>query len=166
MSNHFDRLLIELDEEEAAYQDLLRCTQDEKQAIVALDAEALNRIGRHKADLAVQLRLLAEKRGQTLQVIAENLALPIDALTLRRLSEAAPPPYGGKLRRCRDRLNSLAQLLGEENDHIRRLVNHGLTLIRGSYQLITQLLDASPVYRASGDLQPAGTTGKLHQSDF
>jgi hypothetical protein len=68
--------------------------------------------------------------------------------------------------RRRKRLRDLVAMLSVENDHVQQLVRHGLALVRGSYQLITQVLDTHPVYHSTGNLQPSTSTGKFHQGDY
>ena len=166
MHRQFERLISMLDAEAEHYQNLLACTQDEKRAIVNLDFDQLTEIGRHKEALILELRRLSEHRSRAVKGLSASMALPPNELTLGQLSEEAPLPYRGELQRCRSRLRSLLELLTNENTNIKQLVQHGLALVRGSYHLIAQMLDASPVYQCSGNLQHAAATGKFHQRDY
>ena len=166
MHTQFKRLIALLDEEAEFYQKLLGCIQTERQAIIDLDFELLGDIGRQKETMILKQRELAKKRDQALMQITGEMTATTEEMTLEQLSRRAPSPYNEELQRCRSRLRDLAASLGAENEHVQQLVNHGLALVRGSYHLITQLLDANPVYHSSGNLQPASSTGRFHQSDY
>lgn len=166
MHDKFDRLIRLLDDEAEIYKDLLDCVQKEKQAIVDLDFEKLGDIGRQKEDMLLKQRGLADKRDQVLNKLTDDLDLTTSEMTLNQLSAQAPLPYRKELRRCRRQLRDLLASLGTENAQVQHLVAHGLELVRGSYQLIAQLLDANPVYRSSGNMQPVASTGRFHQKDY
>jgi hypothetical protein len=166
MQIQFDRLIALLDAEAEFYQKLLGCIQTERQAIIDLDFDLLGDIGRQKETMLLKQRELAEKRDRLLTQLTTEMDLTAGEMTLAQLSQQAPSPYNEELRRCRSRLRNLVAALGVENEHVQHLVNHGLALVRGSYHLITQLLDANPVYHSSGSLQPASSTGRFHQCDY
>lgn len=166
MHTQLNRLITLLDAEAEFYQNLLACIQSEKQAIVDLDFDKLGDIGRQKEAMILRQRELAQKRDQAFVQLSAGMAMPSSEMTLAQLSRQAPSPYDDQLLRCRSRLRELLASLGAENDSVQQLVNHGLALVRGSYHLISQLLDANPVYHCSGNLQPANATGRFHQSDY
>ena len=166
MLTQFDFLISVLDEEAECYQRLLACIQAEKRAIVDMDFDQLAELGGQKECMLLQLRQLSARRSQSLQKLTLDMALPLQDITLDQLSQQAPIPYGGELQRCRSQLRKVLALLGSETDNVKQLVNHGLALVRGSYQMITQLLDANPVYHSSGNMQPAAATGRFHNSDY
>lgn len=166
MHTQLDRFITLLDEETEFYQQLLACVQNEKQAIVDLDFDRLAAIGNQKERTLLHLRQLSGKRARAVQELCQKMALSPQDITLRQLSKAAPLPYGKKLQHCRNQLRKVLESLGQENTNVNQLVHHGLALVRGSYYMIAQLLDANPVYRASGNLQPASATGRFHNSDY
>jgi len=166
MHIQFEHLISLLDAETEHYQNLLACTRDEKRAIVNLDFDQLTEIGRQKEAVTLKLRRLSEHRSAAVKELSAGLAMPPDDLTLGRLSEEAPFPYRQELLRCRSVLRNLLELLIDENASVKQLVRHGLALVRGSYRLIAQMLDDSPVYQCSGNLQPATAAGKFHQRDY
>lgn len=166
MHTQMDRLITLLDQETECYQELLACVQTEKQAIVDMDFTGLAAIGSQKESTLVNLRQLSAKRTRAVRAICEKMALSAQNLTLGQLSQQVPLPYSQELQRCRKQLRNVLQSLGDENNSVKQLVHHGMALVRGSYQMITQLLDANPVYRASGNLQPAAATGRIHNSDY
>jgi flagellar biosynthesis/type III secretory pathway chaperone len=166
MQTHYHRLITLLDAEADFYQDLLACVQNEKQAIVEMDFDRLGELGSLKEQMLLKQHEFAQARDRTLKEICDNSAESCGLPTLSELSQQAPSPYSQALQRRRRRLRDLVASLSVENDHVKQLVHHGLALVRGSYQLMTQLLDVNPVYHSTGNLTPAAPTGKFHQGDY
>jgi hypothetical protein len=166
MDTRYDRLMAILDEEADFYQDLLACVQNEKRAIVEMDVDRLGELGRLKEQMLLKQHEFVRARERLLRQFCDDPALPTGDLTLRQLSHQVPQPYQDAIRRRRRRLRDLVASLSVENGHVAQLVQHGLTLVRGSYQLITQVLETHPVYHSTGNLQPAASTGKFHQGDY
>jgi len=166
MKTLFVRLIALLREETEAYRALLLCIQKEKRAVIDTDLAGLGEIGKQKERHLETLRSFDEQRHLALQALAEGMLLPVGELTLQRLSENAPPPYGEQLQRCACQLRDLMGSLQVENAGLKQLVAQGMELVRGSYNVIAHLCNASTVYRASGSLQPAAATGRFHHGEY
>ena len=70
-------------------------------------------------------------------------------------------PFASRLERCRTRLITLIAKIQAANHRNRDLFSHSLELVKGSMNLLNNLMASSPVYYRTGDIQQRGQTGKI-----
>ena len=70
-------------------------------------------------------------------------------------------PHAARLERCRTRLVSLIANIQAANQRNRDLFSHSLDLVKGSMNLLNNLMASSPVYFRTGDIQQRDQTGKI-----
>ena len=150
-----------LEQETELYQALLAAIDTEKQAVIAADLEKLNETTKAKENLLLKLRILDEQRSHVLRKLAVLLGQPEDALSLKHLSQMVAPAHASRLKRCRTKLLSLIAKIQAANSQNRALFSHSLELVKGSMNLLNNLMISSPVYFRTGDIQQRHQTGKI-----
>jgi flagellar biosynthesis/type III secretory pathway chaperone len=150
-----------LEQETELYQALLAAIDKEKRAVIATDLTKLNETTKVKENLLLKLRILDEQRSHLLRKLADVLHQPMEVLSLKRLSQMVEAPYASRLERCRTRLVSLIAKIQDANHRNRDLFSHSLELVKGSMNLLNNLMASSPVYFRTGDIQQRDQTGKI-----
>jgi flagellar biosynthesis/type III secretory pathway chaperone len=150
-----------LEQETDLYRALLAAVDDEKRAVIASNLGQLNETTKIKENLLLKLRILDEQRSHLLRELAEVLGEPRESLSLKKLSQMVETPHALRLEGCRTRLISLIANIQAANHRNRDLFSHSLELVKGSMNLLNNLMASSPVYYRSGDIQQQGQTGKL-----
>ena len=150
-----------LEQETDLYRALLAAIDDEKRAVIASNLLQLNEATKIKENLLLKLRILDEQRSHLLRELAQVLDEPQDSLSLSKLSQMVEAPFASRLERCRTRLKSLIVSIQAANHRNRELFSHSLELVRGSMNLLNNMLASSPVYYRSGDIQSRGQTGRI-----
>jgi flagellar biosynthesis/type III secretory pathway chaperone len=150
-----------LEQETDLYRALLAAIDKEKRAVIATNLDKLNETTKAKENLLLKLRILDEQRSHLLRKLAGVLGQPESALSLKNLSLMVEPPHASRLKRCRAELLSLIAKVQAANNQNRALFSHSLELVRGSMNLLNNLMTSSPVYFRTGDLQQHHQTGKI-----
>ena len=143
------------------FQSLLTVIDKEKKAVIAANLEKLNEAGKVKDNLLLKLRILEEQRIHLLAKLADHLDQPVENLTLTKLSQLVEEPHAIRLRAFRSRLLALVTKIQEANEHSRALFSHSIDLVKGSVNLLNNLMTSSPVYFRSGSIQNRAHTGKI-----
>lgn len=164
---HLLKKLIELLEHATElYQALLAVIEQEKDAVVGLNLQQLNRACKAKDNLLLKLRILEEQREQLMDKLASGLECSPQEISLTQLSQWVEEPYAGMLRERSTKLLLLIKTLQEANQQNKTILTHSLELIQGSYNLLNHAMAAGPVYYRGGDVQNNRQTGKLVCSDI
>ena len=158
-------LLGLLEQETELYQALLNAIDKEKQAVIDTDLDKLNEATIVKENLLLKLRILDEQRIHLLRKIAIFLGQSEDTLSLKNLSRMVEAPHASRLKRCRKMLLSLIAKIQTANSQNRALFSHSLELVKGSMNLLNNLMISSPVYFRTGDIQQRDQTGKILHSE-
>ena len=165
MNSPIHKLVALLEKEANLYRALLSLIFDERNALIDSDLEKLNAAGKEKENLYLKLRILEEQRSQLLIQLARTVGCPPSELTLSRLSEKLTKPYADLLNTCSRNLVNLLGKVQKANHHNKGLFNHSLELIRGSFNLFSNLLASDPVYHRTGDIQKSHHTGAFLRND-
>jgi flagellar biosynthesis/type III secretory pathway chaperone len=166
MEHLLKKLLGLLEHATELYQSLFAVVKQEKDAVVGLNLQQLNRACKAKDNLLLKLRILEEQREQLMDRLAAELDCSPQAISLTQLSQWVEEPYAGTLRERSTDLLSLIQRLQEANQQNKFLLSHSLELIQGSYHMLNNAMAANPVYYRSGDVQNKEQTGKLWCGDI
>lgn len=165
MEHLLEKLFGLLEHTTELYQALFGVVQKEKDAVAGLNLQQLNEACKAKDNLLLKLRILEEQREQLMDKLAGVLNCEPHEVSLTQLSNLVEEPYAARLRACSTQLLSLIQNLQEANRHNKMLLSHSLELVKGSYNLLNNVMAANPVYYRSGDLQKFRQTGKLLNDD-
>ena len=165
MNSSVPKLVALLEKEAVLYQALLSLIFDERSALIDSDLEKLNATGKEKENLYLKLRILEEQCSLLLSQLARTVGCAQSELTLSRLSEKLATPYADRLDDCGKNLLSLIERVQKANGHNKGLFNHSLELIRGSFNLFSNLLASSPIYYRTGDIQKSSPAGAFLHND-
>jgi flagellar biosynthesis/type III secretory pathway chaperone len=161
MERLLNKLIGLLEHAAELYQSLFAVVQNEKNAVVDLDLQQLNEACKAKDNLLLKLRILEEQREQIMVRMADEIGCSPQGLTLTQLSLLVDESYARKLTdRSRDLL-TLIQSLQDAMQQNKFLMSHSMQLIQGSYNLLSNLMAANPLYYRSGNVQKTDQTGKL-----
>ena len=166
MEHLLDKLLGSLEQATELYQSLLRVVQNEKDAVVELNLQQLNEACKAKDNLLLKLRILEERRVQLMVRVAGELDRSPQGLTITELSLRVDEPYAHRLRDRSTDLLALIHALQGATQQNKSLMSHSMQLIKGSYNLLNNLMTANPVYYQSGNVQNNAQTGKLLNGDI
>lgn len=156
------RLLTLLDAEERLYLELRSVLQREREALVALDAAAVEDVVRHKEALAEEGRLLEEGRVELALALARELGISEARPTLSqlclRLGDAAGP-----LAEAHGRLVALVGAVRELLTANAAFAGDALTQVRVTLRLLGRLLPTTSTYAPLPATEPALPSGRLVQ---
>ena len=154
-----------LEQETELYQALLTAIDKEKQAVISTNLDKLNETTKVKENLLLKLRILDEQRTHLLRKLADFLGRSEDTLSLNNLSRMVEAPHASRLKRYRTLLLTLIAKIQTANSQNRALFSHSLELVKGSMNLLNNLLISGPVYFRTGDIQQRDQTGKILHSE-
>ncbi len=156
-----DQLCNLLNQEIEFYRSMLTLIGKEKDAVIKSELNALNEVGIEKENILVKLRIVEEQRTRLVTRLAEKWGYPFQDLTLTLVSQRVDEPYADRLKRNSAELLFLIKSVQETNQRNKQLFEHSLELIRGSYNLLNDLMASNTVYRRSGGMQRNNPTGRL-----
>ena len=166
MHSNLDQLIEVLRQEHALYRSLLVVIDQEKEAAVRSDVEALNQAALDKEKHLVEIHMKEKLRGQLVARLAEERGDATADLTLSRISQRADEPQAGTLRRVSRDFATLLCQVQAANRRNQQIVEHSLQLLRGSFNLLNELMTPNTVYYRTGDIQSAKSTGKCVRSEI
>jgi len=161
MEHLLNKLIGLLEHTTELYQSLFAVVQNEKNAVVSLDLQQLNEACKAKDNLLLKLRILEEQREQVMVRLAAEIGCSSQGLTLTQLSLLVDESYARRLVDLSRDLLALIQSLQDATQQNKFLMSHSMQLIRGSYNLLNNLMAANPLYYRSGNVQNTDQTGKL-----
>ena len=166
MNLMLEQLLGILDGETQLYQSGLAVIDREKEAAVRSELNALNEAAAEKENLMAALRKIDEQRRGLMKRLAEALGYPLKDLTLKKLSQLVDEPFAGRLQRAGENLQCVLNQVQEANQGSKLLFEHSLDLLRGTFNLLNELLSANTVYYRTGNIHSSHPTGKRVSSDI
>ena len=161
MEHYLNKLIGLLEHTTELYQSLLAVVQDEKNAVVGLDLQQLNDACKAKDNLLLKLRILEEQREQVMVRLAKEIGCSPQGLTLTQLSLLVEESRARRLVNLSRDLLTLIESLQDAMQQNRFLISHSMQLIKGSYNLLNNIMVANPVYYRSGNVKNTNQTGKL-----
>ena len=161
MEHLLKKLIGLLEHTTELYQSLFAVVQNEKNAVVGLDLQQLNEACKAKDNLLLKLRILEEQREQVLARLADEIGCSARGLTLSQLSLRVDESYACRLVELSRNLLALIQSLQDATQQNKFLMLHSMQLIQGSYNLLSNIVAANPIYYRSGNLKNTNQTGKL-----
>ncbi len=161
-----EQLLGLLGQEIGLYQSMLAVINKEKAAAVGSALDALNEAGLEKENILVALRKIDQQRRRLVTDLAAKLGYPLQKLTLKKLAQEVDEPFAGRLRQASTDLKSVLSQVQEANQSTQQLFEHSLELLRGAFNLLSELLSANTVYYRTGNIHSSNSTGKCVCSDI
>ena len=159
--------LIDLIEKECTlYFSLLELLQNEKEALVGSKIEELQGVIKGKESLLLKIRILDEQRHRLLKKIGELLGDNEKELTMTRLYSLVDEPFSSELKNSSSKLLALTQSIQELNNSNRSLLVHSIELVRGSMNLLMNVMPSSHVYQRNGSIYNGEESGRNLSSMF
>ncbi|MGD8715931.1 MAG: flagellar protein FlgN [Desulfobacterales bacterium] len=156
-----DQLTQLLNQEAGLYESMAAVIDKEKDAAIRTELSRLIETRKEKENILLKLRIMEDQRTRIVAKMADDLGyLPHD-LTLTKISQLVDDPYAKRLKDCSAKLSFLIGRLQEANRNNRQLFEHSLDLLRGSFNLLNDLMEANPVYHRTGNIQNSNSTGRL-----
>ena len=155
-----------LNQETGLYRSMLVIIDQEKAAAVRSDLTALDEMGINKNKILFDLQKKEAKRRQLVAGLAEKLGYAVEALTLSRISQVVDEPLAGNLRLVRQDFLSVISQLQAANQRNKQIMEHSLTLLRNSFNLLDKLKTPNTVYYRTGNIQHTKSTGNCVCSEI
>ncbi|CAB1059688.1 hypothetical protein D1BOALGB6SA_4450 [Olavius sp. associated proteobacterium Delta 1] len=166
MNSTLDHLIGLLRQETGLYRSLLVVIDQEKEAAVRSDVNTLNETGIDKEKQLLEIQKKEKRRCQLVASLAEELGYTAPDLTLTGISQLVDEPHAGNLRRVSKDLLSVLSQVQAANLRNRQIFQHSLELLRGSLNLLNELMTPNTVYYRSGNIQSTKSTGKCVCSEI
>jgi len=155
-----NQLLHVLDREKEHYRSILTVIDQESKAAVRSDFNALIKSGEEKENILVKLRLIEEERIRLVREMAEALGYPPRDFTITMMSQLVGERFGGRLNQAGTDLSTVLNTVKDANYRNKQLFEHSLELIKGSFNLLSELTRSDMVYYRTGNMQRTYQTGK------
>ncbi len=156
--NDFIKLL---EDEKKLYEKLALILQQEKRAVIDSDLDALNENSKQKENLVLKIRIMGEQRLDMIGRLSGLLNYSPRELTLTKLAQLVDEPYSTRLNEYHSNYLSIIQGIQELNQSNKELFSHSVELIRGSINLLSNLLPSTPVYHRTGKVKSDGKRGAV-----
>ena len=161
LNSILDQLLHLLRQETELYESMLQAMVPEKQALLAADESALRRASRQKESILLKLKGLETRRCAVTAELADGLGYDRPELTLEEIARQVGEPHAGALKQAGDVLKKLLKTLAEENRRQKEIFEHSLAIMRSAFELLHSVTAAPTVYRRSGSVRKARSTGNF-----
>ena len=165
-ASKLEQLISLLKQETEIYRSMLDVVDREKDAAVQSDLDALQQTAIDKENLIAEIHQKETLRRQSVLDLAVALGISDQDLTLTQIAQVVGEPFAGELRQVNDNFSSVLKKLQTANERNKLIVEHSLALLRGSFQLLNELLAPSTVYYRTGNLQSSKSTGKCVCSEI
>jgi flagellar biosynthesis/type III secretory pathway chaperone len=166
MNSTLDQLIGLLRQESDLYRSLLAVIDQEKEAAVRSDVNALNQAGIDKEKHLVEIKIKEKGRRLVVAGLAAEQGGAAADLTLSRITDRADEPQAAILRQVSRDFLSLLRQVQAANRRNQKIVEHSLALLRGSFNLLNELMSPGTVYFRTGNIQSAKSTGKCVSSEI
>jgi flagellar biosynthesis/type III secretory pathway chaperone len=155
-----NQLLGVLEGESELYRSMLTVIGKESKAAVRSDLNALTKAGEEKENILLKLRLIEEQRIRLVREMAEALGYSPRDFTITMISQLVGEPFAGRLSQAGTDLSTVLNTVKDANHRNKQLFEHSLELLRGSFNLLSELTRSDMVYYRTGNIQRTYQTGK------
>ena len=136
MSQHYQNLLNQLGQKIEIYQELADLLMKEWDCIAEYSLEELQEILVRKEHLLFQSKIVEENRNKIIGLLAEELEIPQEKLTLSKLTAARDHHLNQKLEGHRDRLLELIALISDLSVKNKNLIERSSLSLKKSLAFI------------------------------
>ena len=155
-----DQLLDILSRETELYQAMSTVMNKEKDAAIQSELIALNEAEIEKENILVALGLLEGQRRNLVTRLADTLGYPDRDMSLTQISQLVAEPFADRLKQVNSDLSALLESVQAANQRNKQLFEHSRELLRGSFNLLTELKAPHPIYYRTGTIQNTSAAGK------
>ena len=155
-----EQLLGVLSRETELYQAMSVVMNKEKDAAIQSELIALTEAQIEKENILVGLGLLEGQRRDLVTSLADTLGFPVRDINLTKISQLVGEPFAGRLKQARFDLIALLKSVRAANQRNNQLFEHSRQLLRGSFNLLSELKAPNPIYYRTGTIQNTTVSGK------
>ena len=155
-----NQLLRVLERESELYRSMLTVIEQESKGAVRSDLNALAKAGEEKQNILEKLRSIEEQRIRLVREMADALGYSPQDFTLTMISQLVGEPLAGRLSQAGTDLATVLNTVKDANHRNKQLFEHSLELLRGSFNLLSELTRSDMVYYRTGNIQRTYQTGK------
>ena len=155
-----EELLDILSRETELYQAMSTVMNKEKDAVVQSELIALNEAEIEKENILVALGLLEGQRCNLVTSLADTLGYPARDMSLTQISQLVGEPFADRLKQAKSDLSALLESVQAANQRNKHLFEHSRELLRGSFNLLSELRAPNPIYYRTGAIQNTRSSGK------
>jgi flagellar biosynthesis/type III secretory pathway chaperone len=138
----------------------------ESKAAVRSDLKGLTKASEEKENILVKLRLIEDQRIRLVREMAEALAYPPLDFTITKISQLVGEPFAGRLSQAGADLSTVLNTVKNANHRNKQLFEHSRELLRGSFNLLSELTQSDMIYYRTGNVQKTYQTGKCVNGDI
>jgi len=161
MDQRVNELTALLEDEADLYRQIETVLMAEKNAVIGASADELDHMRRNKERLLGEISRRESVRQTLVAQLAESMERDAGGMTLAALADSVSEPESGRLRTCRRQLKRRLERVQRLNGEVRDLLAHGLRLVRGTVDLVNQLVQPGPVYQRSGTYRRGAGNGRI-----
>ena len=154
------QLLSVIEEESEVYRSMLTVIDKESKAAVRSDIIALTTAGEEKENILVKIGLIEDQRKRVVDEMAEALGYPPGDFTITKISQLMEEPFAGQLKKAGAELLTVLNSVKAANSKNKLLFEHSRELLRGSFNILSELTRSDTVYYRTGNIQRTYQTGK------
>ena len=153
MHKQFQELIAILGKELVLFKELHDLLESESKPIVEFHVAELENINKAKQTLELRLKIVEQARLEAIVSLAGAFNLHPEQVTLKKLSELAPPGQKETLLKARSAFKSLTVEIKDKIDNNGRLVGSSLRMIHGLQRLIFTQLEEPATYENAGKIR-------------
>jgi flagellar biosynthesis/type III secretory pathway chaperone len=142
------------------YQAMSSVMDKEKHATVQSDLVALNEAEIEKENILVALGLLEKHRLDLVVALADTLGQSSRELNLAGIIQVADEPFARRLKQARFELSTIVESVQVANQRNKQIFEHSRELIRGSYNLLSEMVAPNSIYYRTGTVEKSVSLGK------
>jgi flagellar biosynthesis/type III secretory pathway chaperone len=155
-----EQLLDILSRETELYQAMSTVLNKEKDAAIQSELIALNEAEIEKENILVALGLLEEQRRNLATSLADSFGYPARDINLTQISQMVAEPFANRLKQAKSDLSAWLESVQAANQRNKLLFEHSRALLRGSFNLLSELRAPNPIYYRTGAIQNTSASGK------
>jgi flagellar biosynthesis/type III secretory pathway chaperone len=142
------------------YQAMSSVIDKEKDATVQSDLVALNEAEIEKENILVALGLLERQRLDLVAALADALGQQSRELNLAGIIQIVDEPFARRLKQARFELSTIVESVQVANQRNKQIFEHSRELIRGSYNLLSEMVAPNSIYYRTGTVENSASVGK------
>lgn len=168
MASLIENLIDVLQQESAAYEELLGLSMKKTPVIVAGDLQALQQITDEEQNIVGRLHHLETQRTEVIRDIANVMNMDVENLKLANLIKMleSRPQESGELAKVHDRLKEAVHNTQRVNEQNRELIAHSLEMVAFDLNLLQAMKTAPETANYNRGAYNAGETIGVERGGF
>ncbi len=149
------KLIDLLNKESAIYEGIMKLSKEKTDVIVKGRVTELEGITRAEQAMILQLGKLEEEREALVGVLAEQLGIKPEDITVSELEKILPKEQSKELKECSNKMTGLINNLRDSNGMNSKLIKNSLDYIDFSVNVLSNAGSSGDIYGKSGQSSDA-----------